>query len=234
MKFPPLKFSLVLVVIVSLIINSCDEPTKKDDKDFQQNLSSFNNTMTNLDDALNLMDSMQQKVDNIKRARDLGEISDDEASSKLEQVNNAIGRKIAKTYNTAPLVGIPTWAAKLGLSQPTNMVFDKDYSQSTSESNKSEGFNSILLVYHGNYNVAIRQAAIIAKKANIPMSKDYKDALALSREYDIETIKGASYINFEFGSKNNPRYSTSITVDENGTLTINVTDTQEFVERLKE
>ena len=114
------------------------------------------------------------------------------------------------------------------------MVLDKDYSQTTSENNDNEGFNSITLVYHGNYDVAMKQSEIIAKKARIPISKDYEDAMILSQKYDIETIKGASYLNFELGSDDNPRYNISITVKDDGTLTINATDTYALMKQLEE
>ncbi|MFK5856602.1 MAG: hypothetical protein QM503_10755 [Bacteroidota bacterium] len=224
--------TLIWVSIVFGLLASCDEHAKKDGENFTENLSSFNNTMDKLDSTLNLMDSMQIKIDKIEQDRNNGIITDEEAITKLNNLNNTLGRQIAHSSNINPVTGIPSWAKQLGLTAPANMVFDSDFSQSTSENNADEGFNSIILVYNGSYAEAIKQAGIIAQMANIPMSQDYKDALTLSQEYDIETIKGASYINFEFGSKNNPRYNISITVDDKGVLTINATDTQALMNQL--
>lgn len=221
-------------IIVSLLLHSCDEPETKDNKDFQQNLSSFNNTLDKLDSTFNLMDELQKEVDKVEEERVLGKISDEEAIEKLNQINNTLGRQIAKTSNFHPVNGLPTWAKQLGLTEPIGLELDKDYSQSTSENNDIEGFNSIILVYRGNYDEAILQAGIIAEKANIPMSQDYKDALILSRKYNIETIKGASYMNFDIGSDDNPRYNISITVDNDGTLLINATDTYALMKQLDE
>lgn len=221
-------------IVASLLLHSCDGPETNENKDFQQNLSSFNSTINKVDSTFKLMDIMQQKVEDVERERALGEISDEEAIEKLNHIHNTLGRQIASTSNVRPVNGLPAWARQLKLSEPTGMELDRDYSQATSENNDDEGFNSIILIYRGNYDAAITQAGIIAEKANIPMSQDYKDALMLSRKYDIESIKGASYMNFEIGSDNNPKYNISITVDDDGTLTINATDTDALMKQLGE
>lgn len=222
------------LIVISVLFVSCDEAETRKSIDFQQNLRSFNNTMTKLDSTFDLMDSMQLEVDKVEEERVLGKISDDEAIEKLNQINNTLGRKIAKTSNFHPVKGLPSWAKQLGLSEPIGMVLDQDYSQTTSEYNDNEGFNSVTLVYHGNYEAAMKQSGIIAKKANIPMSKVYEDAMILSQKYNIETIKGASYLNFELGSDYNPRYNISITVKDDGTLTINATDTHALMRQLND
>lgn len=234
MYFKYLNHYLLCPIVAVMLLMSCDEAETKKSKDFQQNLNSFNNTMTKLDSTFDLMDSMQLEADKVEEERALGMISDSEAVEKLNQINNTLGRKIAKTSNFHPVSGLPQWAKQLGLSEPTGMVLDKDYSQITSEDNDNEGFNSVTLVYHGNYDVAMKQSEIIAKKAHIPISKDYEDAMILSEKYNIETIKGASYLNFELGSDNNPRYNISITVKDDGTLTINATDTYTLMMQLDE
>jgi predicted RND superfamily exporter protein len=232
LRFPT---SIILYFIpISILLYSCDEQETTENENFQQNLNTFNNTMNKLDSTLNLMDSLQRTVDIVEEDRALGKITDEEAIEKLDQINNTLGRQIAITSNFHPVEGLPTWAKQLGLTAPTGMKLDKDYSQSTSEKNDNEGFNSITLIYRGKYNVAIQQAEIIANRANIPMSQDYKDALILSEKYNIESIKGAAYMNFDFGSDNNPRYNISITVDDYGTLTINATDSYALMQQLNE
>ncbi len=217
-----------------LLLYSCDDPEATKKKDFQQNLSSFNNTIDKLDSSLNLMDSLQNEADKVERDRALGNISDEVAIEKLNEINNNLGKEVAATSSFNPVNGLPTWAKQLGLTEPAGMILDIDYCQLTSENNVDEGFNSIMLVYNGAYDKAIVQAGIIAKRANIPMSQDYKDALILSEKYDIETIKGASYMNFDIGSDNNPKYNISIIVDDNGTLSINATDTYALMKQLDE
>lgn len=218
------------IVLTSLI--ACDEVPKEEGKDFQQNLTSFTSSMDKVDSTLDLMDQMQEEVNRVEEDRDQGVITDEEAIDQLNEINNTLGRELAKKTNDNPVSGLPRWARRLGLTEPTGMSFDQDFSQSTSERNEIEGFNSIILVYRGNYNVAMQQADIIAKTANIPLSQDYKDALQLKNEYGIETIKGASYMNFKIGADNNPKYNISITVDDDGTLTINATDNEALLRQL--
>ena len=233
MKPPHIFGWAVLVIVLPFFTLSCDEPQKEDDPDFQENLSSFNSTMTKLDSTMDLMDRLQENVDKIEEDKAMGRISDEEALEKLNELNNTLGRKIARTSNFHPVNGLPAWARQLGLTEPDGLIFDKDFSETTSEYNDSEGYNSVLMVYNGNYQKSMEQAAIIAQKAGIPLSKDYKDAMELSEKYGVETIKGAVYLNFDLGSENNPRYNISITVDEEGTLTIGATDTKMMMKQLK-
>ena len=229
-----LLFNLFIYSLpVLLLTSSCDEVPKENEPDFQESLSSFTSTIDKVDSTLDLMDKMQQDMDQVEKERALGNITDEEAVERLNEINNTTGRQIAKSANNHPVNGLPRWSRKLGLTEPTGLNFDRDFSQSTSENNSNEGFNSIIMVYHGDYEMAMSQAEIIAKRANIPLSQDYEDALTLSREYGIETIKGASYMNFEIGGENNPKYNISITVDDDGTLTINATDTEALFRQLE-
>ncbi len=223
---------LLLFIPLLIVLHSCDEPEVKNEKTIRTDINSLNKKLSEIDNTLNLMDSAQQIINSIKNDLRHGLISNEDAAFKLNQVNNSIGREIAKTSNTNPVTKLPKWALQLGLTSAKNMTLDANYSQSTSENNPNEGFNSVVLVYKGTYDEAIKQAEIIAAKANIPMSQDYKDALILSREYNITSIKGASYMNFEFGSTNNPKYNISITVDEFGILIINATDSFALLKQL--
>ncbi|MDP2724546.1 MAG: hypothetical protein Q8O72_17560, partial [Bacteroidales bacterium] len=142
------------------------------------------------------------------------------------------GRRIARNSNLNPTKKLPMWASRLGLTEPQGMTLDGDYSQSTSERNVNEGYNSVVMVFHGSYDLAMNQAAAIAQKAGIPMSKDFKDAQQLAAEYGIESLKGMAYMNFEMGSMDLPPYTISISVDDDGTLTLSVTDTRKLAEQM--
>ncbi len=232
----PIK-SLIFLFIITSLLYSCDEypaDEKNEGQNFTENLNSFTNTMDRVDSTLDLMDQLQKEIDNIEEDREAGRITDDEAIIRLNDINSKLGRKIAKQSNASQTTTLPRWARKLGLTEPVGMTMDKDYSQSTSERDPSEGFNSVIMVYRGSYETAMNQAEIIAKKANIPLSQDYKDALLLKNEYGIEAIKGASYMNFEIGADDNPKYTISITVDDDGTLTINATDNEAFLNQIGE
>lgn len=220
--------------IFTFLIQSCDFPqeeSKNEGQTFNENLNDFSNSIDKVDSTLDLMDQLQNDIDQIEKDRANGVITDEEAIKKLNDINNRLGRKIAK-QTTTNVIGLPRWAVRLGLSEPEGMAFDQDYSQATSERNPAEGFNSVIMVYRGDYNHAMNQASIIAQKAGIPMSKDYQDAIKLKEDYGIETIKGASYMNFEIGSDDNPQYNISITVDDDGTLTINATDYESFLRQM--
>jgi len=223
----------LLIIGFTILFGACDYvPEEEKEKDFQENLSSFTSTIDKVDSTLDLMDEMQQDIDQIESDRISGRITDTEAIDKLNEINNTLGRKIARKTNNSPVAGMPQWAMRLGLTEPEGMLFDNDFSQSTSETNTNEGFNSVIMVYRGDYEFALEQADLIAKRAGIPLSQDYKDALQLKKEYGIENIKGASYMNFKIGADDNPKYNISITVDNDGTLTINATDTEALLDQL--
>ncbi len=223
---------LSFLVAASLLTLSCDEQPNEDEPNFQENLSSFNSTITKLDSTLNLMDKLQQEVSKIEEDRAMGKITDEEALEKLNALENTLGRKIAKSSNFHPVKEMPGWALNLGLTEPTGMNFDQDFSEMTSEYNDTEGYNSMVMVYKGDYNTAMAQASKIAHKAGVPISQDYKDAMELSEKYGIEAIKGALYANFEIGADDNPKYNISISVDEDGSLTITATDRKKMIEAL--
>lgn len=233
----PLGTVLLSIAAILILTQSCNEfpaDDKNEGENFQENLNSFTNTIDRVDSTLDLMDQLQREIEKIEEDRNAGNISDDEAIRRLDDINEKLGRKIAKQANTSPATVLPRWAKRLGLTEPEGLAFDQDFSQSTSDRNPSEGFNSVIMVYRGEYNMAMKQAEIIAKKADIPLSQDYKDALMLKKEYGIETIKGASYMNFEIGADDNPKYTISITVDDDGTLTINATDNDAFLKQIEE
>ena len=85
--------------------------------------------------------------------------------------------------NENPVISLPYWAVKLGLTEPQGLTLDSDFSQSTSENNPDEGFNSVVMVYRGAYQVAMEQAKMIAAKAVIPLSDDYEAAQQLAEKF---------------------------------------------------
>ncbi len=212
------------------LLQSCDDTKPSDAHKFNKDLGKFNRTIHKVDKTMDLMDTMQTEIDNVEKDLALGKINEAEAHRRLNEINNTYGRQIAKNSNYHPATGLPQWAKDLGLSEPKGMVLDKDFSQITSENNAVEGYNSVTLVYKGRYKNAMQQAAIIAKKAHIPMTKESKNAQEMEKKYGEVIMKGVIYMNFELGGKNNPRYNIAITVDENGTLTMSATDTQKMEE----
>ncbi len=228
------KYIWILFLSLGFLLSSCDFSEDAGDRSFNQNLQSFNNSINKVDSAIVLIDQMQNELNQIDEQQELGKMEDIEAKTEKDKIRSDFGRRIAQNSNLKPVTGLPGWALRLGLTEPHGMKLDMTFSQATSETNPNEGYNSVILVYRGTYDQAMKQAQLIAAQASIPMSKDFEDAQKLAREYDIATLKGMAYMNFEIGSANLPHYSIAITVDEDGILTISATDTDKFNEQLNE
>lgn len=218
--------SIALSVLVAGMSSCLPEEKTETDK-FENELHNFNKSMDNIGQTMDLVDAMQSEVDNIERKRALGEITDTEADQQLNEVKETYGRVIARRSNVNPATALPEWAKQLGLTEPEGLLVDPDYSQLTSVNNPDEGFNSVLLVYTGDYSTSMREAQRIAKRANIPLSKDYLQAVELAKTYSSEPIKGIAYMNFDpFVS--DATFNISITVDETGMLTISAVDVNQM------
>lgn len=220
-------YLLGLIILFSALFFGCQEPETTQTENFENELQSFNQKMDNLGESMDLMDAMQQEIDEIEQEANRGDISDAEAGRRVNQVKNNYGRALSRRSNINPATALPAWARSLGLSEPRGMTLDLDYSQTTSALNPEEGFNSVLLVYTANYNHAMAEAKRIAELARIPMSKDYQQAVELARTYSSAPIRGVAYMNFDpFVSDND--YNISITVDDDGMLTISVVDVEQM------
>lgn len=230
------KIYYIFLFFISVVtLSSCHQDQKKDDTNkFQDKLHTFNKSISKVDNAIILMDSLEKELNKVKEERDAGKITDSEAQKMMDVINKTLGRKVARSTNYHPASKLPVWAVRLGLTTPVNMVIDSDYSQVTSESNPDEGFNSLLMVYKANYEAAMKQAAIIAARANIPMTPEYKTIRELNANAKGEdVIKGVAYMNFEPGAPNQPKYAIAITVSEKGVLTISATDSRQMEQQLQ-
>jgi hypothetical protein len=74
----------------------------------------------------------------------------------------------AALENVQPASGLPRWARDLGLPDPVGLHLDCARSQSTSDKYPDQGFNSVILVYTGDYGLVCTEAERLAKAANIP------------------------------------------------------------------
>lgn len=210
-----------------LLVTACLPEEKSESEKFENQLESFNQSMENIGTTMDMVDAMQAEIETIERKRALGELTDKEADKQLNEVKETYGRVIARRSNVNPATALPTWARQLGLSEPVGLTLDPDYSQLTSIKNADEGFNSVLLVYSGDYNTAMREAKRIAAEAEIPLSKDYKQAVELAKTYSSTPIRGIAYMNFDpFVS--DADFNVSITVDDTGMLTISAVNVQQM------
>ncbi len=216
----------LIIIFTLFVVISCEEEQKPMETDkFKDELTSFNKTMDKLDETLNVMDEMQVKMDKVDEDLAKGNITENAAAKIKERISNEYSGELAKSANINPARRLPQWAYQLGLTEAQGLNVNRDISQTTSENNPDEGYNSVLLVYQPNYKVAMKQASIIAEKAGIPMSKDYVMAKKMEKEIGEEILRGVAYMNFELGSSNLPQYTIAITVDENGILVISANDT---------
>jgi len=215
------------------LASSCNPPRQNDAKKFDAKVSKFERSIKKVDKTIRLMDNMDARILEVKKQRDAGRISDKEAQRRIDAINKTLGREVAQSTKKAPVYDLPGWAKALGLTLPEGLTLDQDFSQITSENNPQEGFNSVTLVYRGDYLKAMQQASIIAGKARIPLTDEYKTAFEMKEKYGDEIIKGAVYMNFKLGATQNPRYTVAISVDESGTLTISASDSKKMKEQLE-
>ncbi len=212
-----------------MLMYSCEEEQKPTEtKKFKNELSNFNQTMDKVGESMEVMDEMQHEIEKVDEDLLKGNISEDDAEKLKEKINNQYLGELARSSNANPARRLPQWALELGLTEPVGLQVDRAISQTTSEDNPDEGYNSVILFYKADYDKAMEQAAIIAQKAGIPMTDDYVMARKMEKEVGEVILKGVAYMNFELGSENLPQYTIAITVDEQGVLAISANDAQKM------
>lgn len=235
MNYNKLKYRYLhtlLGLLIIMMLNACEPPRQESETErFERELKSFNNQMDNLGQQMELLEAMQSELDALEKQRATGELSDEEFKRKTSMVKDTYGRALVKREPQQNFAGLPGWAIELGLSMPNGMQLDQAFSQVTSASNPDEGFNSILLVFNGDYQTAMQEAMRIARQARIPLSKDFEEAREIAEKYGSSPLKGIAYMNFEPFKKDAP-VNISITVDETGVLTISAVDVQQMNRQL--
>jgi hypothetical protein len=132
-----------------------------------------------------------------------------------------------------PATALPEWAKQLGLAEPHNMALVPEKSHLTSAGEPDEAFNSVTLTYTGNYDTAMNQAALIAKAAKLPLSKDYVTMLKVAkRSGHSNRLKGVAYMNYDLSTRDID-FLIYVQVDDKGTLTLSATDMIQMNEQLK-
>ena len=232
-----LNINIIIISLLIFSLFSCNSKTQneKTSKDeFEHQIESFSKSLKDIDETMNLVDMLNKKMQELEDKVISGKMTREQANKIAEEIDKTYYREIARRANINPASGLPAWAKDLGLSEPHGLVLDKDFSKETSVNNPTEAYNSIKLVYSGDYDIAIKQAKIIAQKANIPLSKQYKNAFEFKEKYgkEIEGISGIAFMNYEFG-ETNMKYKISISVDEKGKLTIYAVDMDQMKVFLK-
>ncbi len=125
----------------------------------------------------------------------------------------------------------PSWLSKTNIFAPNNMSIDESVSYQTTE--QVEWFNSIHFVYHWDYDYAMTQAEVIADKANISVSAEFKMAQDIIDNMDVDALqmkelmwdmKWIVYTNYSLMGGEDVDYMIAITVNEDGSLELDVTD----------
>lgn len=225
-----MKYTIVLYFVAAAIIFSSCRPKeeKTGEEVFEEQMDSFSKSMKDIDKTMDLVSLLNRKIEEIEEKVERGELTREQGNQLVEELNKTYRREIAKRSNIHPAKKLPDWAKALGLSEPTGMWQDQDFSSYTSVNNPEENYNSIKMIYRGEYQQALEQAALIAEKAGIPLSKEYADAYQRAEKYPsvLEQIKGIAFVNYDHETKN-LKYKISVSVDENGTLTIYAIDDEQ-------
>ncbi|MCK9290286.1 MAG: hypothetical protein WCR58_02645 [Bacteroidales bacterium] len=216
-----------LLAIIWLLSACSFPPIESETEKFEKDLNRFNNRMESIGQRMEILEAMEQELDEIETQLVRGEINREEYLIRSNEIKNAYGRKITIAGQAAIIQELPLWAKDIGLSEPAGMTLNQELSMLTNVNNPEEGFNSLLVVYTGNYQVAMKEAQRIAAQANIPISSDFKEALEISRQYGSSPLKGIAFANFEPFVKDAP-VNISITVDEAGILTISAINIEQM------
>jgi len=151
------------------------------------------------------------------------ELTEEQINESIQWIKKIISDKIALTE----INGLPDRTKSLWLVEPIGMELNKTVSRQTSVND--QWYDSITLVYKWSYDVAMAQAKLIADKANISVSKEFQQAQELmSKQWN--SMKWIVYTNHGL-LDTKIDYLIAITVDEDGTLTMEVTNYQQMKNR---
>ena len=151
------------------------------------------------------------------------EITEEQINEKTESIKKIINERI----ESAEITGLPEWAKKLGLTEPAWMELDTAVSKQTRQDN--EWYDSVTLVYKWDYNIAMSQAKLISDGANIPVSKEFAQAQELMKQ-KWNIVKWIVYTNHGL-LDTKIDYLEAVSVDQDWTLTIEVTNYQQMKDR---
>lgn len=130
-----------------------------------------------------------------------------------------------------PLEKMPEWVSKLGIKDPEGMKLDLDFSSYTSVNNPSEGFNSVSLIYKGDYETAVREATKMADTLKLAVGGNF-EAKGNPREKMLPTHVGMlKFLNYSLENTDKD-FLISVQVDPAGRLTLSVTDNRQLNARL--
>ncbi|MFA6256250.1 MAG: hypothetical protein WC606_03630 [Candidatus Absconditabacterales bacterium] len=216
----------LLLVVFSVVFFGCAKNNLGNiDVNAITDLSTLQGIITQVSEEINAgtisMEHAQELVEQLQQKYvDLTDTTDTPIETKFAALQKTFDEKAMVSYT------LPLWAKKLGMSAPKGMVIDKTLSKQT--------IGSTILVYKGNYDIALQQAEFIAQKAHLYVSKNFQQAQSLAKIGNVDYIsgldigglrKGIVYVNHELLDTNIDNLL-SVSVDQDGVLTIEATKYQ--------
>ena len=172
---------------------------------------------------VNFENRLQSLEDNLLA----GTITKYEYDSLVDELRLLIKRSDAlKDENNNP-DKIPDWVTKLGLSEPEGMKFDEVLSHYTFLNDPSERFNSVSLVYSGDYDKAVIQAIKLASKAKLIPGRNFRAKGSPVANIQDHINPQISFVNYSLEDMNQ-NFLISVQVEPSGSLTIMVTDKKQL------
>lgn len=130
------------------------------------------------------------------------------------------------------LGSLPAWATNLGLRVPQGLTFRRAQSKQTTVNDR--GYDSVVLVYQGDYDTALAEAQSIASGAHLFLSPEVLAAQQLLQSgtvlsgVDLSALsKGTVYTNHGL-MDTKIDYLISLSVDADGLLTLEATNYQQM------
>ena len=160
-----------------------------------------------------------------QRYIDLTNTTEVTIETKFDTIQKAFEEKSVIIY------WLPLRAKRIWMIEPTGMQLNTSLSKYTTQNNSG---SSTLLVYTWDYSVALQQAKIIAEHAHLYVTKNFQQAQSLAKLGNIDYISGLDlgvvskwivYVNHELLDANLDNLL-SVSVDQNGVLTIEATKYQ--------
>jgi len=171
--------------------------------------------------------NFEKRLQTLEDDLEAGNITKHEFDSLSDILRIQIKRSQALTDESQSPDKIPDWVTELGIKEPEGMKFDQDFSNSTSVTDLSEGFNSVSLVYAGTYEKAVEEATKIAANAKLSVGGVFKAKGSPVKPAFKNNNPAISYVNYSL-EKADQDFLISVQVEPSGLLTIMVTDNKQL------
>lgn len=202
------------IIFMVLIFSGCMQPDSK------RKLKS--------DDRIEVPEMLKNEAAEIEEKYENREISLGQYKLQMVELLDEAERLQLRMDNLSEADYLPEWAVDVGLSIPKGLKIVPEFSHMTSQNDRSEMFNSITLVYEGDYETAMAEAKRIAESANIPLSTSWQKNMEMSKKLGNPVPKGISYMNYDFGMDQDVKYLMVVEVDPTGKLTISAADARQM------